>query len=83
MAALAAAVLAVTTVASSAPAPEPAADEAALAPVRQAPSAGVERKVDALLREDDHAEKLQQVQLLSDGQITDAEARTASAASSA
>ena len=68
--ALAAAVLTVTTVASSAPAPEPAADEAALTPVRQAPSAGVERKVDALLARMTTAEKLQQVQLLLHGTIT-------------
>ena len=75
VAALAAAVLTVTTAASSAPAPGPAADEAALAPTRAAPRPGIEGKVDALVRRMTTAEKLQQVQLLSDGQVTDADAR--------
>jgi beta-glucosidase len=50
-------------------------DESALAPTRQAADQGIERKVDKLLRKMTVDEKLQQVQLLSDGQITDADAR--------
>ena len=49
-------------------------DEAALAPARASADRGVERRVDALLRRMTLQEKLQQVQLLSDGQITDADA---------
>src|SRR3954452_16760563 len=74
-AALAAAtVLAVSSMASSSPGSRPSRDEAALAPTRAAPSHGVEAKVDALLAKMTTQEKLQQVQLLSDGQITDADA---------
>ncbi len=68
------AVLTITSVASSSPSPQPSRDEAALAPTRAAPSRGVEAKVDALLAKMTTQEKLQQVQLLSDGQITDADA---------
>jgi beta-glucosidase len=50
-------------------------DESALAPTRPAASPSVERKVDRLLRKMTVDEKLQQVQLLSDGQITDADAK--------
>jgi beta-glucosidase len=50
-------------------------DESALAPTRQAASQGIERKVDRLLSKMTVDEKLQQVQLLSDGQITDADAK--------
>src|ERR671923_2558517 len=50
-------------------------DESALTPTRQAADQGVERKVDDLLRKMTVDEKLQQVQLLSDGQITDADAK--------
>ncbi|MBZ5736565.1 beta-glucosidase BglX [Nocardioides mangrovi] len=50
-------------------------DEAALAPTRTAADRGIERKVNALLARMTTAEKLQQVQLLSDGQITDADAK--------
>src|SRR4051812_15388895 len=50
-------------------------DEAALAPARTAPSATIEKKVSALLAKMTLDEKLQQVQLLSDGQITDADAK--------
>ena len=39
------------------------------------PTSGIERKVDALLQQMTLEEKLQQVQLLSDGQITDADAQ--------
>ena len=75
-AALAAAtVLAVSSVASSSPGCLPAQDEAALAPTRGAPSHGIEAKVNALLAKMTTQEKLQQVQLLSDGQITDADAK--------
>src|SRR3954447_2004706 len=75
-AALAAAtVLALSSVASSAPGSHPATDEAALAPTRGAPSHGIEAKVDALLSKMTVQEKLQQIQLLSDGQITDADAK--------
>ena len=44
-------------------------DEAALRPTRQAADQNVERRVNALLRRMTTAEKLQQVQLLSDGQM--------------
>jgi beta-glucosidase len=50
-------------------------DETALQPTRQAADRGIERKVDKLLRKMTVDEKLQQLQLLSDGQITDADAR--------
>ena len=50
-------------------------DEQALAPTRPPASRGIEQKVDALLGRMTTKEKLQQVQLLSDGQITDAEAK--------
>ena len=48
-----------------------AGDESALQPTRQPANRGIERKVDRLLRQMTVDEKLQQVQLLSDGQITD------------
>ena len=44
-------------------------DEAALAPNRGAPSRDVEKKVDRLLRKMTLDEKLNQIQLLSDGQV--------------
>jgi beta-glucosidase len=50
-------------------------DETALQPTRQAADKGVEHRVDNLLRKMTLDEKLQQLQLLSDGQITDADAR--------
>src|SRR4051795_3388513 len=50
-------------------------DEAALRPARSAPDRGIEGKVDRLLRKMTLDEKLQQIQLLSDGQITDADAK--------
>src|SRR3954468_2576248 len=52
-----------------------AGDDQALQPTRTPASAGIERKVDRLLRQMTVDEKLQQVQLLSDGQITDDEAK--------
>jgi beta-glucosidase len=50
-------------------------DEAALAPTRRPADRGIERKVNALVKKMTTDEKLQQVQLLSDGQITDADAK--------
>jgi beta-glucosidase len=52
-----------------------AGDDQALQPTRGHADGGVERKVDRLLRQMTVDEKLQQVQLLSDGQITDADAK--------
>ncbi len=68
-------VLAVSSVASSSPSSPPSRDEAALAPTRGAPSPGIEAKVNALLAKMTTTEKLQQVQLLSDGQVTNADAQ--------
>jgi beta-glucosidase len=50
-------------------------DETALQPTRQAASQSIERRVNSLLARMTVDEKLQQLQLLSDGQITDAEAQ--------
>ncbi len=50
-------------------------DEEALAPTRGRPSNSIEKKIDRLLARMTTKEKLQQVQLLSDGQITDADAK--------
>ncbi len=50
-------------------------DEQALVKTRTPASQSVERKVDALLAKMTTEEKLQQVQLLSDGQVTPADAR--------
>jgi beta-glucosidase len=50
-------------------------DESALAPTRQSADRGIERKVNDLLGRMTVDEKLQQVQLLSDGQITDDDAK--------
>ncbi|MET0603236.1 MAG: beta-glucosidase BglX [Baekduia sp.] len=52
-----------------------AGDDQALQPVRTQANGGIERKVDRLLRQMTVDEKLQQVQLLSDGQITDEDAQ--------
>ena len=68
-------VLAVCSAASSSPGSLPARDEAALAPTRAAPSRSIEAKVSALLAKMTTKEKLEQVQLLSDGQVTDADAQ--------
>jgi len=46
-------------------------DDGALAKTRPSADQGIERKVDQLLRKMTVDEKLQQVTLLSDGQITD------------
>ena len=50
-------------------------DEAALAPARGAADKGVEKRVNGLLAKMTLQEKLQQLQLLSDGQVTDADAK--------
>jgi len=50
-------------------------DERALQPTRQTASQTIERKITALIRRMTLKEKLAQIQLLSDGQITDAEAK--------
>jgi beta-glucosidase len=50
-------------------------DATALQRTRQPASQGIERKVDNLLKKMTVDEKLQQLQLLSDGQITDADAK--------
>ncbi len=68
-------VLTIASVASSSPSSAPPSDETALAPTRGAPSRGIEGKVNALLAKMTTQEKLQQVQLLSDGQVTDADAK--------
>ena len=68
-------VLAAGSVASSAPAPLRSSDETALSPTRLAPSASVEKRIDALLKRMTTKEKLQQLQLLSDGQVTNADAK--------
>ncbi len=52
-----------------------AGDDQALQPARTHADGGIERKVDRLLRQMTVDEKLQQVQLLSDGQITDEDAK--------
>ncbi len=74
--AIGAAALALTLgVASGVVAATQSSDEAVLRPTRQPADRGVERKVSDLLARMTLTEKLQQLQLLSDGQITDAEAR--------
>src|SRR4051794_27380263 len=65
----------VAVIAGAAVAGTRSADEAALQPARTAADRGIERKVDALLAKMTLQEKLQQLQLLSDGQITDEDAR--------
>jgi beta-glucosidase len=52
-----------------------AGDDQELAPTRGSADRGIERNVDRLVRQMTVDEKLQQVQLLSDGQITDADAK--------
>ena len=46
-----------------------------MTPIQAAPSRGIEARVDALLAKMTTKEKLEQVQLLSDGQVTDADAQ--------
>ncbi len=50
-------------------------DETALAPTRQAADRAIEARVDGLLSRMKLEEKLQQIQLLSDGQVTDEDAK--------
>ncbi|MDQ1679260.1 MAG: beta-glucosidase, partial [Frankiaceae bacterium] len=70
------AVLASGVPSAVATAPQPrSSDEAALVPSRQPKDAGVEQRVNALISQMTLQEKLQQIQLLSDGQVTDADAR--------
>src|SRR5215207_6995808 len=64
-----------TAVAGGVVAGTQSSDEAALAPNRGAPDRGIERRVNRLLSRMTLEEKLQQIQLLSDGQINDAEAK--------
>jgi beta-glucosidase len=68
-------VVVATSLAGGVVAASRSSDEAALAPSRPAADRGIERRVDALLKKMTLREKLQQIQLLSDGQITDADAR--------
>ncbi len=75
-AAIGAAVLALSSgVAGGVFAANKSSDEAALQPTRQAADRNIERRVSTLLARMTLREKLQQIQLLSDGQITDAEAK--------
>jgi beta-glucosidase len=74
--AIAAAIVALSSlVAGGVVAATRSSDASALQPTRQAADPGIERKVSNLLQQMTLDEKLQQVQLLSDGQITDADAR--------
>ena len=52
-----------------------ATDDAALRPARGGPDQGIEKRVDALLKQMTLKEKLAQVQLLADNQVTDEDAR--------
>ncbi len=75
LAAAAGVVVLCTVAASGVVAGTRSADEDALAPTRQPASKSVEKRVDALLKKMTTTEKLQQIQLLSDGQVTDADAK--------
>jgi beta-glucosidase len=68
-------VAAVSVLAGAVVAVEAPQDEAALSAARTGADPGVERRVNGLLARMTVEEKLQQVQLLSDGQVTDADAR--------
>jgi beta-glucosidase len=68
-------VAAVSVLAGAVVAVEAPPDEAALSAARTGADPGVERRVNGLLARMTVEEKLQQVQLLSDGQVTDADAR--------
>ncbi|MDQ1727209.1 MAG: beta-glucosidase, partial [Frankiaceae bacterium] len=74
LAALAVVVSGVPSAVATAPPPR-SSDEAALAPSRLPKDAAIEQRVNALISQMTLQEKLQQIQLLSDGQITDADAR--------
>src|SRR4051794_14356453 len=54
---------------------QPTRDRVALRPTQGRPDRGVEQRIDALIRKMTLDEKLNQLTLLSDGQITDAEAK--------
>ena len=54
---------------------DPAAAEQAVAPARPASGRSIEKRINRLVAKMTTKEKLQQVQLLSDGQITDADAK--------
>src|SRR5690349_10887237 len=69
------AALALTGLAAAGVAAGGSRDEAALQAVARPPGARIEARVNALLGRMTLAEKLQQIQLLSDGQVTDADAR--------
>lgn len=68
-------VAAVSVLAGAVVAVEAPQDEAALSAARTGADPAVERRVNGLLARMTVEEKLQQVQLLSDGQVTDADAR--------
>jgi beta-glucosidase len=65
----------ISLVASGVVAAGQSGDESALQPTRAAADPGIERKVDDLLAQMTVDEKLQQLQLLADWQVTDADAR--------
>jgi beta-glucosidase len=66
---------AVSALAGAVSASDAASDEAALRPTRSTADRTVEQRVAGLLRQMTLDEKLQQIQLLSDGQVTEADAR--------
>ena len=67
-------ILGITFVGSNVAARSAPSDQAALTPAHVSADQGIEKKVDALLSRMTVDEKLEQVQLLSDGQITDDDA---------
>ena len=69
------AVLSLVAVGAVAATSRTSSDERALQPARATASQTIERKINALVRRMTLKEKLQQLQLLSDGQITDADAK--------
>jgi beta-glucosidase len=75
MAAIVIAIVGLSTVAAGGVlAGSDSSDEAALRATRSAPDRDIERKVDKLVSKMTVDEKLQQIQLLSDGQVKDADA---------
>src|SRR4051794_33003214 len=72
---VAAVALLISVVAAGVLAAAQSSDEAALAPTRAPADRSIEQKVNDLLGKMTLDEKLQQVQLLSDGQISDADAK--------
>ena len=69
------ATVALTALAAAGVAANSSRDEVALQAITRPPGGSIETRVNALLRQMTLDEKLQQLQLLSDGQITDADAR--------